>query len=412
MIRERIDAPSKDGVKTTLAGVKPPEREGLLKSCRHDIVRGETIGKIASGFLYVLLGETIDDLAGELLKDERIHAVGAVNDQGGVEGVILRDDVLGMLSKPFGRELFRNKLIDRAVKRVKVFDFTRSVYSVAEEIAGDLGGAETNHYALIDGRSRFAGVFTSDDLVLYLSEMMQRDLALAQKLQSCIVKEEIELKSARSVILGASKMARGVGGDYFSIRNYADGKFLLAICDVSGKGMPASLLSVLMDGMLGIYDLNRGIEGYIVSLNSYIFNTFRTEKFITGVFVDFDEMNGIATVYDMGHSYHYLLREERFINLKLKYRSLPIGIDPDCAPRGNSFTLQSGDCLLLFTDGIEEQKNTEGDEFGISGIVPVVKKLHPSGLKALKDGILDEIRDFKGTQTQQDDITMILLHYP
>lgn len=395
----------------TAAGAAPRGDNGLLMRCRHDSVHGETIGAIASGFQYVALGAKIDDLAGELLKDERIHAVGVVNEQGGVEGVILRDDLLGMLSKPFGRELFHNKLIDRAVKRVKVFGFTRSVYSVAEELAGDLGSTETRHYALIDGRSRFAGLFTSDDLVQYLSEMTQRDLALAQKLQSCIVREEVALRSPRSVILGASRMARGVGGDYFSIRNYAEGRFLLAICDVSGKGMPASLLSVLMDGMLSVYDLHRGIEGYIVSLNSYIYTTFRTDKYITGVFVDFDEERGTATVYDMGHSYQYLLRNGRFIQLKLKYRSLPIGIDPRCAPRGNSFTLQSGDLFMLFTDGIEEQRNVEGDELGISGIVPVVKRIRPAGVKAIKEGILEEIRNFKGTQTQQDDITMILLEY-
>jgi hypothetical protein len=87
-----------------------------------------------------------------------------------------------MFSKPFVRESFANKLIDKVIKMVKTFFYTRNINSVAEKITGELDRTQNQCYCyeLIDNQSLYAGVFTADNLVLYLSEMTQRDEALAK----------------------------------------------------------------------------------------------------------------------------------------------------------------------------------------------------------------------------------------
>lgn len=374
-------------------------------------VHGEIIGKIASSFHCIDMNSKIEDIAQQLQERDSIKVIGVVNDFGEPVGAIVREDLTGTLSKPFGRELYLNKSAISVARDVPRFNFNRNILSVSEEISGSLDIELKSYYLLIDDDLKFAGAFCSDDLLMYLSEMTQRDIAMATRLQSFIVKEEDERVTQRCIMLASSKMARGVGGDYYSIRNFAEGRHLLALCDVSGKGMSASLLSVLLDGMLNIYDLNNGIEGFIKHINSYILHTFKYEKYVTGIFLDIDENNGSASIIDMGHSYCYMFRNEKFIQLKSKYAGLPIGIDGECEPRKNMFQLKKDDLVMLFSDGIEEQKNPKGEEFGLRRLGTIIRENRGIPLRHIKDRILEAIKTFRGNQTQLDDISMVFLHY-
>ncbi len=381
----------------------------LLKEAR--TINGEVIEKIAGSRYYVSGRAKIEDVASDMLADPSVQNVAVLDETGRSRGIIKREDLLGTLSKPFGRELFTSKTADTVMISVPEFNRARNLFSVAAEISGDLEIGKKRCYLLVDDAMKFSGIFTNDDMLMYLSEMTRRDIALANKLQSFIVRDEMDLSTNRCRILGACRMAKGVGGDYYSIRSKGNGCHMLALCDVSGKGISASLLTVLLDSTLGGFDTARGIDEYVMSLNNYVMNTFNMEKYITGIFAEFNEETGITVVLDMGHSYCYMLRNGRFIKLNMKHRGMPIGVDRECSPRGNIVQLRKGDILMFFTDGIEEQKNPDGEEYGIVKTVPIVKKFAGDGLKAVKDRIMDDVTRFRGNLTQQDDISMLMLEY-
>ncbi len=385
----------------------------ILRVYRQEPIHGETIGKIASSLYYVHHDVSIEEVSRYLLNNEAIQVIGVVHSgTGEALGIIPTKDLLNLLSKPFGRELYTKKTIDTAVlEKAKKFHHQGNVFSIADDIGKDLGVGTTRFYLLVTDEKKFAGIFSNMDMLKYLSDMTQRDLALAKQLQSLIVNRERIEENDKSLIIGASLMARGVGGDYYSIDQYAPGKWLLSLCDVSGKGMSAALLSFLINGMSSMYDFRTGVVEYIKKLNSYVIHAFELERFLTALFVDYDETTGVADIYDMGHSYSYLYRENKLIRIGSKEGTIPVGVSPAINPQARTLKLKKDDILMLFTDGIEEQKNVRGEEFGIKGIINSIKRNRDRSLKEIKDAIFTDLRDFRQKQTQMDDMTLMFLHH-
>lgn len=207
-------------------------------------------------------------------------------------------------------------------------------------------------------------------------------------------------------------MAKGVGGDFYYINNYEDCRWMICVCDVSGKGISASLLTTCISGITSIYDFKKGLQDYIIKLNDYIFNSFEAERFVTGIFIDFNEETGDLKVLDMGHSYIYIEKKEQLFRLKTKGENVPIGITRPVIPVESRVKLKKGERLFLITDGIIEQTNSAGEEFGewrFANIVRIIN--HAVSIKELKNKILSDIYKYRGSQTQTDDMTVVILDY-
>jgi sigma-B regulation protein RsbU (phosphoserine phosphatase) len=129
-------------------------------------------------------------------------------------------------------------------------------------------------------------------------------------------------------------------------------------------GRGASLVTTSISGMYSIYDFSKGVTGFISSLNDYIASSFDSQKFVTGIFVEFDENTAELNFYDMGHSYIYIYRHSRLFRLKTNSSNLPLGVGPELDPACDTMTLEQGDLLILITDGIAEQVNPAGEEYG------------------------------------------------
>ena len=100
------------------------------------------------------------------------------------------------------------------------------------------------------------------DMLVFLAEITRRDIALSRKIQTRIVKEEDELNETNFSLSASSIMAKGIGGDFYSYKKISDSQYLIALCDVSGKGMAASLLSSLLSGFLNTYPIGNDLEGH------------------------------------------------------------------------------------------------------------------------------------------------------
>ena len=179
---------------------------------------GEAVGKIASSRIFIPQETEISALAAAMDKDPGIFAVGVVDGEGAPLGLVLRRELFDLLGKPYGREYYKKKPVSMVMKNARVFRDDHSILGVADSLAGEMRGPTSTHYLLADMAGRFSGVFSAKDLLIYLSDITSRDIALARRLQEAIVKESSSLSGERIAILGSWAMANEVGGDFYTLQ--------------------------------------------------------------------------------------------------------------------------------------------------------------------------------------------------
>jgi len=375
-------------------------------------IKGEIIGKIVSGLHYMFIDTKIEDAAKILAQFEEVLCFGVVDRNMHCRGVVLRKDLFDLLGQQYGRDLYRKKSIEFIMRDVPVFNFSRNLYSVADEIKIMLAERSTLYFNVADYSQKFCGVFSTKDMLMYLSDITTKELDLATRIQSKITKDEVYYETTHFEAVCGSKMAKGIGGDYYYVKEYEPEKWIIAICDVSGKGISASLISTVLDGIFSVYDFTNGVPGFINKINSYLYSTFESEKFVTTVIADFREKEGMVYFYDMGHSLTYLFRKNKLyrINLENK-RSIPLGLSDSIAPLPAKISLHGGDLLLFLSDGIEEQVNHEGVMYGQTRIQSVVVRNKFAGLTLVKKALFSDVRSFRDGYPQHDDMTAIILRY-
>ncbi len=383
----------------------------VVKTLEKNKVHGEVVMKLVSAGYYVDRKTSIVDLAQDFGYSQAVTAVAVVDERRRLLGIVVRRELFDILGKPYGRDVMKHKTVERVMARPVVIDKDRNVFSISTEMEKEFRDDRIRYFALTDDGGVFHGLFTSRDMLVYLSDITQKDIELARSLQMSIVKERIVREGPDYCIAGGTSMAKGVGGDFYDVKRIDDKRWLMTICDVSGKGVAASLVTTSISGMYGIYDFAKGVTPFIVKLNDYIAGSFDSQKFVTGIFVEFDETTGEVKFYDMGHSYIYVYRAGKFFRLKTSGTNIPMGVMPDIVPAIDRFALEDDDLLLLITDGIAEQNDPAGIEYGDNRIAKMIKKSLHKDTKAVIEAIFKDIKEFRGNQPQHDDMTIIALHY-
>lgn len=384
---------------------------GVLKKHLPPRPQGLIIGKIASSLYCVNKDIKIKDLADDLLRNEDVYVAGVVDEAGSALGILVRRDLFDLLGKPFGRDLYTKKNVETAMKQARAFEYTMNIFFIAEVIADELYAGQLNYYLLNSPDGGFEGIFSTRDMLVFLSQMTGKDIELARRLQQSMVREELVETRERFIALGASRMAKGVGGDYYLIRKIDGESWLLALCDVAGKGIAASLVTAIVGGMLSIYDFSRGLKDFLIRLNDYIERTFEGERFITAAFIIFNEESGELVLYNLGHSYLYVHRDGRLVWMNTRDDNIPLGVQSGLNPKGARFKLERGDILLLLTDGVLEQKDPSGEGYGVQRISSLISLFRDRGLRRIKDELFADIHIFRKNQPQHDDMTVLMLEY-
>ena len=377
-----------------------------------DKQHGEIIGKIASAFYYAKADSSVLEIAEDLEKTNDVQAIGITDQSGHVIGLIGRKNLFDFLSKPFGRDLYHSKTAGEICTECMVYDFQNNIYTIAEEIE-DEHGLKNDIYYAISKQGRFYGIFSTKDILIYLSGITQKDIQLARKLQSNIVKEDLEFENSTFAVCAANRSAKGVSGDFYDLREYSEGRWLFTLCDVSGKGVSASLVTAAIGGLFSAYDFSGGISSFIQRMNSFLLSSFGNEKFVTGVFAELNENSGELTIFDMGHSLIYLLRNGRFFRLNTAQdKNIPLGIaDNENSIPSDRIKLEQDDLFMIVTDGLIEQVNESGEQYGSVRFAANVGRYAESGITKIKEEVLKDISRYKGRQPLHDDTTMIILSF-
>lgn len=384
-------------------------RKAVLNELKLPRVKSGTAESIASSRFYVHQDETIDDIVDALNEDGTLLAIGVVDSEKRAVGVIVRRELFNLFGKQYGKDFMERRTAAKVMKDVERFGGETHVYSISDSIGKDIRSQEIRYYLITGTNGEFRGVFSTRDLLIVLAEITQKDIDLARLLQNSIVKQSDRQSHPAFELTACSQMAKGVGGDFYGWREYQPNRYLISIADVSGKGVAASLLTAVLGGILHAFDFSRGISEFVRQTNDYIINTFQMEKYLTGIFIDFNSNTGEISLCDMGHSHLHLYRNGKVFRVKTSDKNPPIGITPEVEAAVDHFRLKAGDWLILSTDGVTEQTDETGEEFGMERTAVLIAKHAPEGPESVKTELLAGIANFKGGNPQRDDITFLIL---
>ena len=398
-----------------LAGsILATDTETQLRSVRPERVFGSSLLRVAETFEAVSADMRVTGLAELFQNHPDRMAVGVCRADGTTLGLVTRVHLFNLLGKPFGREVLSRKPVSEILERVDSFDMNANLFQTAERLQESMDRSVVHYYLLTDAEGGFRGIFSSKDLLAYLSKITQEDIRLAGQLQERLVKNRLSQQANGWSIEAFSQSARGLGGDFYHVLPLADGRLFVALGDVSGKGVAASVLTSLLWGVLQFYDYRKGLKRLLAQVNEALIRTFHLEKYLTGIFLLYEPTKRELTLADMGHGHSWLVRAGKARPLRFpgptgnSGLNLPLGIDMTLTPQVYRTHLQAGDLLCLYTDGLTEQENEAGQEFGEVAVVRQACRLWKTP-QAIPDALAQKLAKHQGSIPRLDDVTWLQL---
>ncbi|MBE2279008.1 MAG: PP2C family protein-serine/threonine phosphatase [Ignavibacteriaceae bacterium] len=239
-------------------------------------------------------------------------------------------------------------------------------------------------------------------------QKMEEELELAKDIQRNLLPKTIPQFTGFS-IAGTSVSSKQVGGDYFDIIKKDENSFFVAIADVSGKGVPASLLMANLQAFLkSICTQDIPIEKATGTINDLVSENTTDGKFITFFWGVFDTVAKTFSYVNAGHNPPLLIRDGKIIYLDKG--GMILGVMKTIFPyETETIAMQEGDLLVLFTDGVTEAKNTADEEYGDETLEELVMKHKDKSSEEILDEIKNAVHNFTSGALQSDDITIIVV---
>jgi len=244
-------------------------------------------------------------------------------------------------------------------------------------------------------------------------QALERELQTASEIQRVLFPDEDPMVPGYRV-RGTNRPAHIVSGDYFDYLDVAPGITGVAIADVSGKGVAASLLTAMCRSVLRTVATGCLSPAEALGrLNELLYEDIREDMFISLAYLLLDHGTNRITLARAGHDAPLVYRAARREVEKLTCPGLALGIDPGDVFRrvtkDYQFTLDQGDILLLYTDGVNEALDIDGDEFGMDRLKATLTDSAPQGPAILVDHLITKVNTFTGDHPQSDDITLIAI---
>ena len=239
-------------------------------------------------------------------------------------------------------------------------------------------------------------------------ERMERELELATEIQQRFQPSESP-KMDGYEFQGISFSCYEIGGDYYDFIEGHDGKMLIALGDVSGKGTAAALLmSSLHAAIHAQISAKSPLDETVKSVNRYLAENTPANRFVTLFLAELDPVNGVLRYINAGHNPPLVGRAGGKIE-QLSSGGFPLGILPMAEYEVGEIQLSSGDSLIVYSDGVSEANNLREEEFGMERLYEVVRKNLTSSAAGMRDKVESALSAFTQTAPANDDITLVIV---
>ncbi len=237
-----------------------------------------------------------------------------------------------------------------------------------------------------------------------------RELETARRIQLSLLPEvPCGLLGAR--VACRSIPAHLVGGDYYDFFRWDESTLDLVIADVSGHDLGAALIMVETRSVLRAHAYRSGEAGAALTLlNELLFDDLtRTELFLSMFYAKYCTDTRLLSYANGGHNPPLLIRCGREGCMDLDAEGMILGVKKGVAFEEKSIRLLEGDMMVLYTDGITETRDVSGELFGSERLCRVVQERRGAPPEVVIDGVLEELRAFSGTESFQDDISLVVM---
>ncbi|MCB2205566.1 SpoIIE family protein phosphatase [bacterium] len=240
-------------------------------------------------------------------------------------------------------------------------------------------------------------------------QRLEKELSVAKSIQKGLLPKEIPTLAGYQ-LAAINESSQQVGGDYYDVLAVSDHEYVLAIGDVAGKGVPASLLMANVQAALRtIAPLRLPLPEATARINSLIYSNTSADKFITFFWGILDTNAHTFEYVNAGHNPPYFLTGEAQCD-ELNEGGLILGIMGTTPPyESNKLSLQGDDMIVTFTDGVNEAMSREMEEFSDERLKALVQDCRSLSAKDTLHRIRDEVLAFTEGAAQSDDITMLIL---
>jgi sigma-B regulation protein RsbU (phosphoserine phosphatase) len=248
-------------------------------------------------------------------------------------------------------------------------------------------------------------------------ERMRRELALAAEVQQRLL-PSCAPEGVAMEIAGFCEPARGVGGDYYDFINFDNNQLGVAIADVAGKGMPAALLMSTVQATLRSLTARNGssvpasydLSSIVAKLNRLLFNSTNGEHYVTFFYATFDQATQCLTYVNAGHNPPLYLEADANSEFRqLTSGGLVAGAFEHAAYEQETVQMKPNDLLFLYTDGLSEALNVDGEEFGANRIMETLKSIASLSADQIRDVVVRRVKDWCAGMSLYDDLTFVVM---
>ncbi|MBN2442638.1 MAG: SpoIIE family protein phosphatase [Spirochaetales bacterium] len=242
-----------------------------------------------------------------------------------------------------------------------------------------------------------------------MNERMKLELQMAGEVQKSIYPQLRKTKYFDIAIY--HKPLREVSGDYHDIFTLGNDKFGCFIADVSGHGVSAALITMLIkEKCEEIADIHMDTKDFFQHLNTFFGNLIQKyDKFFTSFYTIIDGKNQTLTFTNAGQSFAFLLRGTEIVNLNTNGTMIGVSQQLNHLFESGNLPLNRDDKIIIFSDGINEMFNANRKQYGIKRLKEVILSNALLSCNELIDSILADLSTFKGDAEQKDDETLIII---
>jgi len=242
---------------------------------------------------------------------------------------------------------------------------------------------------------------------------LDEQLDIARSIQQDLIPQG-GVQTDRLSIKGYYRAAAGVGGDYYDFISLGDGSYGFIMSDVAGKGVPASLMMIMIRSIFKslVHTGVREPSRVATLINRTLSADISSDRFATLLFGVLDAKTRRFRYINAGYGPLLVYRKKnRRCTLVNPVRgSFPIGVLPDVQYEEESpLSLRKGDVVLLCTDGIHEARNSADQEYGLQRLIELVPRFADREAEGIAAGIVEDVLGFAGEREQYDDMTLLVL---